>query len=150
MQKSTQPIQIRWSDIDANRHLRHSVYYDYAAAMRVMFLTAGGLTTEKMEELQIGPVLFREEALFKREVRLEDEITIDVEIVKTTPDFSRWSLRHNIVKKDGTLAAVINIDGAWIDLIKRKLATPNELIQKVFESFPKSSDFEWVIKGEKK
>lgn len=143
------PVQIRWSDIDANRHLRHSVYYDYAAAMRVTFLTNGGLNSEKMEAFQIGPVLFREEALFKREVRLEDEITIDVEIVKTMPDFSRWSLRHNITKKDGTLAAVINIDGAWIDLQKRKLAIPNEFIQKIFETFPKAPDFEWIVREKK-
>lgn len=143
------PIQIRWSDMDANRHLRHSVYYDYAAAMRVAFLTKGGLTSEKMEALQIGPVLFREEALFKREVRLEDEIMIDVEIVKATSDFSRWSLRHNITKKDGTTAAIISIDGAWIDLTKRKLAAPNEIIQKIFESFPKAPDFEWIVREKK-
>lgn len=149
MEKFSTTLQIRWSDIDANRHLRHSVYYDYGAAMRMMFLTSRGLTTEKLEEFQIGPVLFREEALFKREVQLEDEITIDVEIVKTMPDFSRWSLRHNITKKDGTVAAIINIDGAWIDLIKRKLATPNEFIQKIFETFPKAPDFEWIVREKK-
>ena len=150
MEKFSTPLQIRWSDIDANRHLRHSVYYDYGAAMRMMFLTSKGLTTEKLEEFQVGPVLFREEGIFKREVRLEDEITIDVEIVKTTPTFSRWSLRHSIVKKDGTLAAIINIDGAWIDLVRRKLAEPNEFIQKIFESFPKSADFDWIVRPEKK
>lgn len=149
MEKFSTPLQIRWSDIDANRHLRHSVYYDYGAAMRMMFLTSRGLTSEKLEEFQIGPVLFREEALFKREVRLEDEITIDVEIVKTMPDFSRWSLRHNITKKDGTVAAIINIDGAWIDLTKRKLAAPNEFVQKIFETFPKAHDFEWIVREKK-
>jgi acyl-CoA thioester hydrolase len=144
MQKFSTPLQIRWSDIDANRHLRHSVYYDYGAAMRMMFLTQHGLTTQKLEEFQIGPVLLREEAIFKREIRLEDSISIDVEIVKATHNFSRWSLRHNLNKADGTLAAIINIDGAWIDLVKRKLATPNEFIQQIFASFSKAQEFEWV------
>jgi acyl-CoA thioester hydrolase len=81
-------IQIRWADIDANRHLRHSAYYDYGATMRMMYLAENGLSTEKLEELLIGPILFREEAIFRREIRLEDVITVDVALVKSTPNFS--------------------------------------------------------------
>ena len=149
MIKFSKPMQIRWADIDANRHLRHSVYYDFGAAMRMMFLNEGGLTTKKLEELQIGPVIFREEAIFKREILLEDNITMDVELIKATQDFSRWSLRHNIIKGDDILAAIINIDGAWLDMVKRKLAVPNEFIQSIFESFPRSADFEWTVREKK-
>ena len=137
-----QNIQIRWADIDANRHLRHSVYYDYGAAMRINALAAGGLSMKKLEELRIGPVLFREEAIFKREIVFEDEITIDVEVVRAREDFARWSLRHHFTKGDGTLAAIINIDGAWIDLDKRKLSVPSPFIRSVFNEFPKAPDFE--------
>ncbi len=138
------PIQIRWADIDANRHLRHSVYYDYAAAMRMDVLSSQGLTTKKLEELMIGPILFREEAIFRREVLLEDKINLTVELVKTTPDYGRWSLRHQFLKGDGSLAAILNVDGAWIDLTKRKLAIPSEFIRNIFEHFPKASDFQIV------
>ena len=141
------PIQIRWSDMDANRHLRHSAYYDYAAAMRIMVLSESGLTLKKLEEFEIGPVLFREEAIFKREIRLDDRITVDVVLVKSTADFSRWSLRHQFIKEDGTLAAIVNIDGAWLDLIKRKLVVPNELVQRIFASFPRSSDYELIVRN---
>ena len=137
-----QEIQIRWADIDANRHLRHSVYYDYGAAMRINALAAGGLSMKKLEELRIGPILFREEAIFKREIVLEDEITIDVEVVRAREDFARWSLRHHFTKGDGTLAAIINIDGAWIDLQKRKLTVPGSFIIDVFNAFPKAPEFE--------
>jgi acyl-CoA thioester hydrolase len=51
-------------------------------------------------------------------------------------------MRHKFVKADGSLAAIINIDGAWIDLVKRKLAAPGEFIQAMFEKFPKSEDFQ--------
>ena len=149
MQKFSQPIQIRWADVDANRHLRHSVYYDFGAMVRIMFLSAGGLTTSKLEELKIGPVLFREEAIFKREIRLEDHITVDAEIIKMTPDGSRWSIRHNFMKADGTLAAILTVEGAWIDMEKRKLAVPSDFVQNVFASFPKSSDFEWINREKK-
>lgn len=139
-----QTVQIRWADIDANRHLRHSVYYDYGASMRMNALSSLGLTMKKLEELMIGPVLFREEGIFKREIIFEDEITINVEIVKAREDFARWSLRHHLLKGDGSLAAIINIDGAWIDLVKRKLTVPGEFIRDIFEKFPKSGDFEWT------
>lgn len=141
-----QKIQIRWADIDANRHLRHSVYYDYGAAMRITALAAEGLTMKKLEELKIGPVLFREEAIFKREIHFEDEIFIDVEVVKAREDFARWTLRHRLLKSDGTVAAIITIDGAWIDLDKRKLTLPGPFIIDVFRKFPKAADFELIIR----
>jgi acyl-CoA thioester hydrolase len=144
MNNFSEKIQIRWSDIDANRHLRHSVYYDYAAMMRMNFLSARGLTTKKLEELMMGPILFREEAIFKREILLEDKISITVELIKTTEDYGRWSLRHFFMKEDNTLAAILNVDGAWIDLTKRKLAVPGEFIRHIFENFPKGQDFQIV------
>lgn len=105
------------------------------------FLNEGGLTTEKMEEFQVGPILFREEALFKREITLEDKITVDVEICSAREDYSRWSLRHNFLKADGTVAAIINMDGAFLDLTKRKLTQPPDFVKEIFRSFQKSSDF---------
>src|SRR5687768_10107080 len=141
-----QTVQIRWADIDANRHLRHSVYYDYGASMRMNALTAEGLSMKKLEELMIGPILFREEAIFKREILFEDEITIDVQLVKARGDYARWSLRHNFSKADGSLAAIVNIDGAWIDLVRRKLAVPDPYIRGVFEKFPKAPDFELLAR----
>lgn len=149
MDKFSMPIQLRWSDMDANRHLRHSAYYDFAAAMRIKFLSDLGITSEKLEALQIGPVLFREEAIFKREIRLEDQISLDMQLLKCTPDYGRWSIRHHISKADGTLAAIINIDAAWMDLVKRKLTTPPDSIRTTFDAFPKSPDFQFIIPKKK-
>ena len=141
MQTYSKQIQIRWSDIDQNRHLRHSAFYDFGAMIRIDFLSRHGLTTSKMEELNIGPILFREEAIFRKEIKLEDRIDIDIELVKSAPDFSRWTLRHNFRKKDGSLAAVVVMDGAWIDIEKRKLTTPGDFVQEVFDAIPKSQDY---------
>jgi acyl-CoA thioester hydrolase len=138
-------IQVRWADIDANRHLRHSVYYDYGATMRMQTLTEAGLSTKKLEELMIGPILFREEAIFKREILFEDQIKLTVELIKATQDYGRWSLRHQFLKDDNTLAAILTVDGAWIDLNKRKLAVPDEFVRNVFDQFPKAADFQLIV-----
>jgi len=36
------------------------------------------------------------------------------------------------------------MDGAWIDMTKRKLAVPNDFIRQVFSDFPKAEDFETI------
>jgi acyl-CoA thioester hydrolase len=146
MSNYAMPVQIRWADIDQNRHLRHSVYYDYGAMMRMHVLQSNGLTTQKLEELKVGPILFREEAIFKREIKLEDHITITVELLKSTENYARWSLRHHFLKADNSLAAIVTIDGAWMDLEKRKLAVPDDFVRQVFAQFPKSQEFEWAIR----
>jgi acyl-CoA thioester hydrolase len=148
MEKYSKAIQIRWSDIDQNRHLRHSVYYDFGALVRISFLSEQGLTTKKLKELSIGPILFREEAIFRREIKLEDTITVDIELTKMTHDFSRWSVRHHFTKGDGTVAAIVTMDGAWIDLKNRKLTTPNDFIQSVFDTIPKSDNLKMELKSE--
>lgn len=142
-------VQIRWADIDANRHLRHSVYYDYGAAMRMEVLSERGLNLKKLEEFMMGPILFREEAIFRREIMFEDQLSLTIELVKATEDFGRWSLRHHFMKGDDTVAAILNIDGAWIDLAKRKLAPANPFIREIFEQFPKASDFQLVVPEKK-
>ena len=98
MNKFIIPIQIRWTDIDANRHMRHSAYYDFGAIARMNFFVSHGLTTTHFEEMKVGIILFREEAIFKREIVYEDHISVDIEMTKASNDFSRWSLRHRLYK----------------------------------------------------
>ena len=147
MDSYRKPIQIRWADIDANNHLRHSVYYDYGAYLRVQFLADAGADMRYMQEHQIGPIIFREEALFKREVHFNDNISMDLEIVKCSADFSRWTIRHTLVKGDGTVAAILNLVGAWINTAERKLAVPSGLRSKAFDDMPRAADFEWIVKN---
>jgi hypothetical protein len=112
--------------------------------VRIECFSQHGLTNLKFEELHIGPILFREEAVFKREIKFEDRVTIDMVVTKATPDFARWSIRHHFYKEDGTLSAIINLDGAWIDIVLRKLAVPDEYVRKIFDDFPKDKTFEWI------
>ena len=67
-------IQLRWSDLDPNFHLRHSVYYDWGVVCRVEFLDKYDLNAATMQRLHIGPILFREECVFRKEIRSGDKI----------------------------------------------------------------------------
>ncbi len=98
-----------------------------------------------MQQLQIGPILFREECIFRNEIRSEDRVEIDLKLLKAKNDFSRWSMQHHIFKNDGILCAVLNIDGAWMDLVKRKLTVPPPHVHEVFSQMKKSEAFEWMV-----
>ena len=89
MNEFRRPAQVRWSDLDPNFHVRHSVYYDWGAFCRIEFLNQHGLTNKVMQDLGFGPILFREECVFRKEIRSGDEIFINLQIIKGREDFSR-------------------------------------------------------------
>jgi acyl-CoA thioester hydrolase len=132
---------IRWSDIDPNFHVLHSKYYDYCTNARMEILAGHGVTMKAIQEESVGPILFREECVFKSELNFGDEIEIRIKLLKATEDFSRWSFVNEIWKNNDTLAAVVTVDGAWMDTIKRKLAIPPESFKKAFAALPKSENF---------
>jgi acyl-CoA thioester hydrolase len=47
--------------------------------------------------------------------------------------------------KDEKVAATITVDGAWMNVVERKLASPPELVHQVFDKMPKADGFEWLV-----
>jgi acyl-CoA thioester hydrolase len=131
MELYTKSFEIRWADLDPNYHVLHSRYYDFGAFCRMSFFVEHGLTPQLMMQHNIGPVLLREECSFKKEIAFGDKLHINLKIDKHSPNFSRWSMSHEVFKGD-VLAAKIFIDGAWIDTVKRKLASPPPAITEIF------------------
>lgn len=138
------PLQVRWSDLDPNFHLRHTVYYDWGAQCRVEFLSGHGLSPSVMQRLLFGPILFREEAVFRKEIRYGDEVKIDLQLVKGKRDYSRWTIYHEIRKGEGVRCATVTVDGAWLNVAERKLFTPPPEVVNVFDQMPKGPGFEWL------
>ncbi len=141
METYVKTLEIRWADLDPNFHVLHSKYYDFGAYCRMCFLVEQGITPALMNSLNIGPVLFREECIFKRELNFGDELIINLRLQKGTHDFAKWSMVHEIYKNQHKLAAIIHVDGAWIDTKIRKLAIPPPQVEAVFNAAPKTEDF---------
>lgn len=137
------PIQVRWSDLDPNFHLRHSVYYDWGAVCRVAYLNQAGLTLQRMQEVKIGPIIFREECIFRREIVLGDPVTINAKLLKARKDFSRFTIQHQVMKNSETVAAILTVDIAWMSAITRKLAVLPEEDIKLLSEGPKAEGFQW-------
>ncbi len=136
-------LQIRWADIDANIHMRHSVYYEVCAEMRMGILKEVGLTMSKMQELKVLPIIFREECEFLKEIKHEDEIVVDVAICKLSKDYRKFSFRHQFIRGE-EVCAISEMDGAWLDHRVRKITVPPQVTIDSVGQIPKTADFEWV------
>ena len=138
-------IELRWSDLDPNFHLRHSAYYDFGAYIRISYFNDHGLSNQVLIDNHFGPILFREECVFRKELKMNDELTINLEVVKARKDLSRWTIQHQFLR-NGQLAAVLTVDGAWIDTQLRKLTNIPDQYKHILESMPRAENFEWIVK----
>ena len=137
-------FHVRWADCDFNGHMRHSAFNDYAAHIRVSMFTDFGLPMERLMELRLGPVLFREETKFYKELRLNEAFKVDCAVIAMRHSGKIWQMHHHFYTDQGVLAAEIVVDGSWIDLDKRKSTTPNKEILALISSFPRAEEFSWL------
>jgi len=135
-------VEIRWSDLDPNFHLRHSVYYDFGAYCRVCFLIDNGITPEVMTEHSLGPILFREECIFKREIKFGDNISINLKLKSISANGKKWAMMHEIFRDENILCATITIEGAWMNTQLRKIIAPPEIFMIALDNMPKTEDFQ--------
>ena len=135
----------RWADFDPNRHMRHSAYNDYAAEIRVRFFNECGLSMDEFATLQIGPVLFKEETSFYKEIHLGEDIRVSMALEAASPQLERWRFVHHIYNEKGDLAAKVQVYGAWIDLKKRKLTHLPDIYLSLIEKIPKADDFTEIV-----
>ena len=134
----------RWADFDPNNHMRHSAYNDYAAESRVRLFKKYGLSMKEFKRLHIGPILFQENTRFYKEISLGEDLSVEVLLKGVSEKGERFKFLHRIYKGDGTLAAEIEIFGAWIDLVKRKLTSPPNTMIDLAEHMSKTDDFETI------
>jgi acyl-CoA thioester hydrolase len=133
---------VRWSDLDGNRHVRNTIFSDFATHTRFRLLEAHGFSQARFESLRFGPVMFREEIRYRRELVFGDWVTVDVRFAGLSEDASQWRARQEVTREDGKQAALLTIDGAWIHLDTRKLIAPPLELLTLLQGLPRSEDFE--------
>ena len=141
MDKYALQFRVKWSEVDANMHLRHSVYLDYTDHVRINFFDATGVSVLSFRKRQVGPVLFGMTSNFSREVLLNELVTVNLKMSKLSNDMRKWQISHEVFKENGELAATVVAHGAWLDLAKRKVIVPPEDILEAVQLMEKSDDF---------
>jgi len=134
--------EVRWTDIDANRHVRYSAYIDAAAEQRYRFFTEHNLPPEAFDQLGVGPVYTSLTANFFREVRLGETLTILYQLTGLSPQGIRWKVQHDFLKANGKKAVSVSLEGTILNLTTRQPSSPTPEIMAVFQQVPHSADFE--------
>jgi acyl-CoA thioester hydrolase len=127
-------FEIRWADCDANQHMRHSAYSDLCAHTRIGFLAEIGMTPKWFKENGIGPVLFKEETEYFREVFMGEQVRVTVETGEPTGSTKSVSIVNKVYKPSGELAAQHQVIVGWMDVKKRKVVELPEKIRQLYLS----------------
>ena len=130
-----------WADMDFNSHMRNTAFLDKSADVRMLFFAENGFPMAEFIRLRLGPVIMKDEVEYRKEVGLLQEINVTLALAGQSEDGSRYLLRNEISRLDGTLCARVTSAGGWIDLAARKLVTPPETLHKAMKSLAQTSDF---------
>lgn len=136
------PYEVRWTDIDANKHVRYSAYIDAAAEQRFRFFTEHNLPPEAFDQLNVGPVYTTLVASFFREVRLGETLNIKYLLTGLSPSGVRWKVQHDFLKANGKKAVTVSLEGTILNLTTRQPTAPTPEIMAVFQLVPRSPAFE--------
>ncbi|HLT32662.1 MAG TPA: thioesterase family protein [Aquaticitalea sp.] len=141
-------FEIRWSDVDANRHLANSAYVNFMSHTRVAFFETHNFSLSNLAKYDISPVIFYEHIHYFKEAFLGMPIRVSLEITGFSQDGMFFMIEHNFYNDKGEHLATCEVLGAWIHLKSRSLtAIPENLIGEL-DNFPKSKDFKVLTKDD--
>ena len=144
----TKQFEIRWSDVDANRHLRNSAYIDYMSHTRMNFLLENGFSQQQLIDRNLGPVALYEHMYYFREVFPGKPVRVSLQLKGLSEDGRFFMFIHNFYDFKGKNFARCEMLGGWINLDSRKLVgLPKELLEK-FDTFEKAEDFKILSKDD--
>lgn len=139
-------FEVRWSDVDANRHLANNAYINFMSHTRMAFLWELGFSQKILGEHQIGPVVFYEHMYYFKEVFPGYPIKVSLEVVGMSDDGKFFEFHHNFYDNKGKNVAHCEMMGAWMDLSTRGLISLPEQLLKIFDKVERLKGFRLLTK----
>lgn len=141
-------FEVRWNDLDANRHLANSSYINFMSHTRLSYMMENGFGQNSMVTNNIGPVVFYEHMFYFREVFPGKPIRVSLQLKGISKNGMYFEFQHNFYNHEGENMARCNMMGGWIDLQTRKLRDlPNKLFLALNE-LEKTGDFKNLTKDD--
>jgi acyl-CoA thioester hydrolase len=141
-------FEIRWSDLDANRHLANSSYFNFMAHTRMSYLFELGFDQKILADRQLGPVAFYEHMYYFKEIFPGKPIKVSLEVMGMSKEGKFFEFHHNFYDGMGRNVAHCEMMGAWISLRSRSLIDlPDDLLRK-FNAGERPSGFRQLSKAD--
>lgn len=139
-------FEIRWSDIDANRHLANTAYVNFMSHTRMSFLMENGLNQEELAINNLGPVVFFEHFYYFKEVFAGKPVKVSMELKGLSDGGMFFEFVHNMYNHKGQHLASCEMMGAWIDLKTRSLTRVSDELLKSMQLLQRTEDFKILTK----
>ena len=139
-------FEIRWNDLDANRHLANSAYIQFMSHTRMARLTELGFGHKMMAENQLGPVILYEHIYYFKEIMPGPPVRVSLEVKGMSENGMFFEFHHNFYDHKGRNVAHCEMLGAWISLSTRKLTGLNPDMLERFNKVEKAKDFKILTK----
>ena len=130
-----------WGDMDFNAHMRNTAFLDKSGDVRMMFFADRGFPAAEFARLRIGPVVMKDELEYFREVALLQTLRVTLAAAGMSEDGSRFLLRNEFLREDGTPCARVTSAGGWLDLSLRKLTSPPEPLLAAMGTLARTDDY---------
>ncbi|UII81815.1 thioesterase family protein [Flagellimonas sp. CMM7] len=141
-------FEIRWSDLDANRHLANSAYINFMSHTRMAYLGKLGFNQKSMAQHNIGPVVFYEHMYYFKEVFPGKPVKVSLGFKGMSEDGMFFEFQHDFYDADGKNFASCEMMGAWMDLKERSLTALPQVFLDAFDKMEKVEDFKTLTKAD--
>tara|TARA_B110000263_G_C15140574_1_gene433211 strand:+ start:257 stop:730 length:474 start_codon:yes stop_codon:yes gene_type:complete len=139
---------VLWADLDANWHLANFSYLKYSTDARMSFFKTIGLTKENLLKQAIGPIVFYEHLYYYKEIILDDNFSITVEIDGYSEDQRFGKLIQNFYDVNKVNMARIEILFSLFDTKRRKLSKfPDQVFENI-KNGQKTDSFKIITKND--
>ncbi len=138
----TKTFHVGWRDMDFNAHMRNTSYLDVAADVRMMYFEEHGLPMREFERLRVGPVVMRDEIVYRRELRLLERMDVTLVLAGLSDDGSHFLHRNVFYRADGEVAATVTSEGGWLSFDTRRIVAAPEPLLTVLKSLTRTDDFQ--------
>ncbi len=139
-------FEIRWNDLDANRHLANAAYINFMSHTRMGFLIENGFTQQELAKHNMGPVVFYEHVYYFKEAFLGKPVRVSLEVAGLSEDGMFFEFLHNFYDIHGKNFASCEIMGAWIDLKTRQLIGLPTVFNDILRNVPRAKSFKILTK----
>jgi acyl-CoA thioester hydrolase len=136
-----QRFVVGWGDLDGNNHMDNTAILDRAADTRFLYFAHHGFPGHRFADERVGPVIVRDELVYRKELRLLDEFTVDLKVVGLSRDGVRFGLQNTFRNAHDEVTAIVTSEGVWFDVDQRKPRSPPAELDAVQRGMPRAEQF---------
>lgn len=141
---SLKKFNFRWSDIDANMHIKNTAYNDQFIQYRLSLLSEMGYGMAEFRKLGIGPMIIHESLYYIQEVRADSEVYIDLFLKGNSEDGKYMQFAQHLYNNKGELSCFLDLTFVWLDIRARKLAVPPDAMLEKLNQLQKTEDYKII------